>query len=242
MSNEGNIMSRKSTQRITANVFIALLAFSSSAVFAQADASFPVIIISETNDGTDPPNCSGILNAAGGPPEVSLDLDNDGIEDICLGSSSLSCSDPINLDCSASTTGNGSLCSLQNAATRLMDSDPVAASNFGNLVGPNFVPGPTSISVPLLGTPLVIGFQGVSTNPAVTGYFELQINDVDGTNCGYSFGNAYVDDGSTGINYGDISRGAATAVPTMSLYGLILTTLGLLLLGSRHLRRVRKRD
>jgi hypothetical protein len=72
----------------------------------------------------------------------------------------------------------------------------------------------------------------------------LQINDLDGTNCGYNFGNAYVDDGSTGINYGDIpaSPRAATTVPTMSLYGLMLTTLGLLLLGSRHLRRVRKRD
>jgi hypothetical protein len=237
-------MSRQIAQRIANSIFITFLAFSSGMVFAQANASYPVNVISESNNGDNPPNCSGINSESGGPPEVTLDLDNDGIQDICLGSNATSCSDPINLDCSASTVGSGSFCSVQNVVNRLMASNPVAAANFGNPVGPNFIPSATSISVPLLGIPLVIGFQGVSSNAALTGYFELQINDLDGTNCGYSFGNAYVDDGSTGINYGDIpaSPGAATTVPTMSLYGLILTTLGLLLLGSRHLRRVRKRD
>ena len=239
-------MSRQIAQRIGNSIFITFLAFSSSVVFAQADASYQVTAISESNDGTDPPNCSGILNAAGGPPEVTLDLDNDGIQDICLGSNTTnSCVGSINLDCSASL-GNGSSCSEQDSAptNRLMDSNPFAAANFGNPVGPIFRTSANGIDGSFLGTPLVIGFQGTSSNAALTGYFELQINDVDGTNCSYSFGNAYVDDGSTGINYGDIpaSAGAATPVPTMSLYGLILTTLGLLLLGSRHLRRVRKRD
>jgi hypothetical protein len=198
-------MSSQIAHRITSSIFITLLAFSSSTVMAQADASYPVKVIFETNDGSNPPNCSSqIFNKAGGPPEVTLDLDNDGIQDICLGSVSLSCSDPINLDCSSSSLGSGSDCSEQNSSpTRLMDSNPVAAANFGNPVGPIFDTTANNITVPLLGIPLVIGFQGTSSNAALTGYFELQINDVDGTNCSYSFGNAYVNDGSSGINYGD---------------------------------------
>jgi hypothetical protein len=239
-------MSRPIAQRIVNSIFITFLAFSSSMVFAQANVSYPVNVISEFNNGDNPPNCNEIFNEAGGPPEVALDLDNDGIQDICLGSDTeLSCVGPINLDCSASAEGNGANCSEQGSnPNRLMDSDPFAAANFGNPVGPIFRTSANGIDGSFLGTPLVIGFKGTSSNAALTGYFELQINDVDGTNCSYRFGNAYVDDGSTGINYGDIpaSAGAATTVPTMSLYGLMLTTLGLLLLGSRHLRRVRMRD
>ena len=36
--------------------------------------------------------------------------------------------------------------------------------------------------------------------------------------------------------------GGATAVPTMSIYGLMLTTLGLLLVATRRLRQSGKRD
>ena len=89
------------------------------------------------------------------------------------------------------------------------------------------------------GTPLVIGFQGVSSNAALTGYFELQINDVDGTNCSYSFGSAYVDDGVEGINYGDTppippGPGGPVVVPTLPVFGLILTMLGMVLAVFRH--------
>lgn len=234
-------MLRKILRSITWGGLVTYLALCSNAVFAAAFASYPVVVISETNNGDDPPDCRGILDQAGGPPEVTLDLDNDGIQDICLGSNSTTCANPVNIDCAESTLGsNGSLCSHE-STNFFMGGDPTVTTNNGNPVGDDFRDEAVSVSASLLGEPLVIGFQGVSSNAALTGYFEMQIDDVDGTNCSYSFGNAYVDDGVEGLNYGDTppeppSRGAVP-VPTMPLYGLVLTAVGLLLVAWRGIGR-----
>ena len=78
-----------------------------------------------------------------------LDLDNDGIQDICLGSNTFdTCSSPVNLDCAASTVGGGSDCSEQNTSD-LMAGDATVTANDGGAVGPNFENSATSIAVPL---------------------------------------------------------------------------------------------
>ena len=214
--------------------------FNTTTALADAFATFPVDVIEELNDGSEPAGCD-INQLSGGLPEASFDLDGDGFADICFGSNANTCSGTVNFDCSAAS-GNSN-CSLQtNVEGGFMDGDATAATNNGNPVGPNFDDSPTSITV-AIGTPLVVGFQGASTNASLTGYFNFQIDDVDGTNCSYTFGSVYVDDGSEGLDYGDTVGGpspSATAVPTLSQWGLIL--LSMLLLGVASVSLYRRKQ
>ncbi len=235
-------MPRQIVQRATKCIFMALLALCSTSILADADAAYSVVVISESNDNIHS-DCESINDITDGPPEVTLDLDGDGTHDICISSASSSCSGTVNFDCS-SADGNSD-CS-GNPGRTFMDGDASVGTNNGSPVGPNFYSTVDSINASL-STPLVVGFQGASSNPNLTGYFEVQINVVNPDTCSYSFGNSYVDDGRAGINYGDTTSsgadgGAPTAVPTMSLYGLMLTALGLLLVVTHRLRELANRN
>ncbi len=165
---------------------------------------FEVVSIDSLNDGSVPVGCSGAVNnAAGGVFEVSLDLDSDGVEDICLGSGSASCDAGFNFDC-VSATG-GSQCSIQNNLlgqnNEFMEGDLLLSTRAGQAIGPLFVNATESTDAVMADTDLVFGFQGASNHPGVEGYVGLRVNSSD---CSYQFTGAYFDSGDDSLGYGDV--------------------------------------
>ncbi|GEM_PF-1176323 len=160
----------------------------------------PVTVIESLNDGNVPVSC-GVMNSnANGVFEVSLDVDEDGIEDICLGSGSNTCAGGFNFDCASGL--NNSLCSTEdnNTSNTLMAADVRLSTHLGDAVGPNFINSTDSTDGVPTGEALVIGFLGSSNYPGLRGYFGL---NVDETDCSYTFTNAIFDDGDGSILYGD---------------------------------------
>lgn len=165
-----------------------------------AGGTSPVTIIESVNDGSLPADCVGPLDAAaGGVPEVSLDLDGDAVADICLGSGSNSCSTGFNFDC-ANATG-GAECSSEDdidANQSFMDNEMRLAARNGDLVGAGFTQNTDSIDGVPADTELVFGFRNASNTPLTLGFVPLSVNSTD---CSYTFDDAQFDDGDALIEY-----------------------------------------
>ncbi len=187
-------MTYTSVSRIAA-LLLAVPAF----CLAQTTSS-PVTIIESFNDGTVPADCVGALNfSAGGVPEVSLDLDGDAVADICLGSSSNSCSTGFNFDCA--NAAGGAECSTEDdtsAPQSFMDNEMRLASRSGDLVGPGFTSNTDSIDGVPTDTSLVFGFRNASNTPLTLGFVPFRVNSAD---CSYTFDDAQFDDGDALIEY-----------------------------------------
>ena len=164
-------------------------------------SSFDVSVIDSVNDGSVPAGCS-INSGAGGIAEVSLDLDEDGIADLCIGGGDppANCSADFNLDCSS--VAGGSLCSAEEDSVNstFMAGDFSYSSRFGDQVGPTFVAETGSVDGPFGDTLLAVGFSGASSNPGLLGYFIMRINGAD---CSLGFGRAIFDNGDGVLAYGD---------------------------------------
>ena len=158
----------------------------------------PVTVIGSVNDGNVPIGCGALNNNAGGVYEVSLDLDEDGFEDICLGSSTNSCAGGFNFDCASGL--NHSQCSTEGVIDTFMAGDATQSTNLGDFVGPNFSPEPDAISGVQAGQVLVVGFDGSSLYPGRKGYFGLSVNVSD---CSYIYTDVIFDNGDGNLLYGD---------------------------------------
>jgi hypothetical protein len=169
-------------------------------VFA-LNQSFQVNVIEAVNDGGLPIGC-GNNSAVGGIEEMSLDLDNDGVADICIGGavSAPNCLTPFNFDCSG--TNAGSLCSTEQDSEigEIMGGSLFLADKQGDEVGPNFRIFAESIDGLFVDNPLVIGFLDASSSPQTIGYFSLTINSND---CSYEFGRSFLFDDDEVVIYGD---------------------------------------
>ncbi len=166
-------------------------------VLSQGSSS-PVTIIASVNDGSLPTDCTGMLNAAaGGIPEVSLDMDGDMVADICLGSATNSCDMGFTLDC-ASAVG-GAECATEDdisAPQVFMDNELRLISRSGDLVGAGFdlQPDPASNVPP--DSQLVFGFRNPSNTPLTLGFADFTVNSAD---CSYTFADAQFDADGDGL-------------------------------------------
>lgn len=172
------------------------------AVALAQKTSSPITIIESLNDGSVPADCLGGLDAAaGGLPEVSLDLDGDALADICLGSTTTtaSCAAGFSLDCSA--TSGGGECSTEDdisAPQVFMDDELRLIVRNGDLVGAGFDQNPdAAMNIPA-DAPLVFGFRNGTNTPLTLGFAALSVNASD---CSYNFGEAQIDDGDAQLEY-----------------------------------------
>lgn len=182
----------------------------------------PVNVLSQVNDGSRPAVCVGSLNVnIGGVSEMSLDLDQDGVADVCFGSATNNCSAGFNYDALSLNT------------TKLMATGDVimnganATLTFwnGQAVGP-FQATSGSINSANIGqpdVPMVFGFQGGSNTAATdVGYFSFTVKSAD---CSISFGKVDIAAGAnTFSNAVAASTATATPVPFTSPIGLLLMT------------------
>lgn len=173
------------------------LTFYSTLVFGLGGTS-PVTIIEILNDGSVPADCVGVLDAAaGGVPEVSLDLDGDAIADICLGSATSSCDGGFDLDCGIAT--GGAECATEediSAPQVFMDSELRLIVRSGDLVGAGFDQNPDSASNVPPDSQLVFGFRNASDTPLTLGYTGFSVNSSD---CSYTFDEAQFDEDGDGF-------------------------------------------
>jgi hypothetical protein len=203
------------------------LRFSATALFGLLTATShaaivgPVNVLSQVNDGTVSSACSGINSNVNGVSEMELDLDQDGIADVCFGSASNVCTSGFNYDAKSlsgtllmSTNGfsimNGSNATL--AYWNGLPVDPFQATS-GNI-------GSAGIGVP--DVPMVFGFKGGSSAGSANkiGYFSFTVNSSD---CSINFGS--VDMAASSNTFSDAVVASAptpAAIPTLGEWAMIL--------------------
>ncbi len=136
----------------------------------------PVNVLSQVNNGTRPAVCvGGGLNAsAGGVAEMALDLDQDGVADVCFGSQSASCGanfnyDALTLNTTKMMSTGGSIMNGTNATLAFWNGQAV-----GPFQGTTGSIGSANIGQP--DVPMVFGFQGGSNSPATAvGFFSFTV-------------------------------------------------------------------
>jgi len=213
--------------------------------FANASIVGPVNLLEQVNNGTRPVLCGSLsLNAvAGGIIEMALDLDQDGVVDVCLASGHAHCNAGFNFDAS---THNGTLLSSQSGpGGSIMGATNLTLAFWaGQVVGPNFqaASGVTgSSNFGQTDQPLVFGFRGGS-NTATTEYGMFSFT-VDSTDCSITFGS--VDYASGGNTYSNIVAAvvttvAATPVPTLSAWALLILSalIGFISISKRNKKQI----
>jgi hypothetical protein len=216
----------------------ALLAIVTTA--SQAAIVGPVNVLNQVNDGSIPGVCGapGDVNASvGGVPEMSLDLDQDGVADVCFGSASNNCNSGFNYD--AISLGTTKL--MTTNGNSIMDgANATLAFWNGQAVGPfQAVTGSiSSASIGVPDVPMVFGFQGGSNSAATdVGYFSFTVKSSD---CSVNFGRVDIAAGANTFSNAVAAVAAAVAsVPVTSSTGLLVITALLGLFGFAQLRRQR---
>jgi hypothetical protein len=194
----------------------------------------PVNVLSQVNDGTVPAVCVGSLNrSAGGVAEMALDLDQDGIADICFGSQTSSCTagfnyDALSLNTTRMMSTGGSIMNGTNATLTFWNEQEVGPFQVasGSI---------SSANIGVQGSPMVFGFQGGS-NTALTeiGYFSFTVN----ADCSINFGSVDIaSEANTFSNAVVATPTAATPVPTFSEWSLIFLISLMMMFGLWKVRR-----
>lgn len=217
------------------------LRFSATALFGLLTATShaaivgPVNVLSQVNDGTVSLACSGINSNVNGVAEMELDLDQDGVADVCFGSVSNVCTAGFNYDAKSlpgtllMSTG-GSIMNGLNATLAYWNGlpvDPFQASS-GNI-------GSAQIGVP--DVPMVFGFKGGSSAGSVNqiGYFSFTVNSSD---CSISFGSVdMAPNSNTFSNAVVASAPTPAAIPTLGEWAMIFMASLMGLLAFARIRR-----
>jgi len=206
---------------------------------SQAAIVGPVNVLSQVNDGTRPAVCvGGGLNANGGGVAVmALDLDQDGVADVCFGSGSASCGanfnyDALTLNTTKMMSTGGSIMNGTNATLAFWNGQAV-----GPFQGATGSIGSANIGQP--DVPMVFGFQGGSNSAATdVGYFSFTVK---GSDCSINFGKVDIAPNANTFSNAVVAVVAAAAVAAV----LLTSPIGLLvmasLLGLFGLAQVRRR-
>lgn len=207
---------------------------------SQAAIVGPVNVLSQVNDGTRPAVCvgGGLNVGAGGVAEMALDLDQDGVVDVCFGSTSGGCGagfnyDALTLNTTKMMSTGGSIMNGTNATLAFWN---------GQAVGP-FQGASGSISSANIGqpdVPMVFGFQGGSNSAATAvGYFSFTVK---GSDCSINFGKVDIAANANTFSNAVVAVAAAAvvaAVPLTSPLGLLVMASLLGLFGVAQVRRRR---
>lgn len=204
---------------------------------SQAAIVGPVNVLSQTNNGTAPAVCLGGLNTgSGGVAEMALDLDQDGVADICFGSASNFCTAGFNYDAlSLNTTRmmatGGSIMDGANASLTFWN---------GKAVGPfqAATGSVNSANIGIQGAPMVFGFQGGS-NTALTevGYFSFTVN----ADCSINFGKVDIASGANTFSNAVVAAPtSAAAIPTLSEWSMLFLVSLMAMGGIWQVRRRQK--
>lgn len=174
---------------------------------------------------------------------MALDLDQDGVVDVCFGSyTANSCPDGFNFD---AITFNGTLLSTQDSIFNSImgGTDASMATWEGQEVGPNFQVSSGSTSsanIGIIGEPMVFGFRGGSNTPATeVGYFSFTVNE----DCSIDFGSVDYKTGSNTFSR-SVQAGAkppvsAQSIPTMPVFMSLATACFMALMGFAGIRRTK---
>ena len=202
---------------LAASVLLAVSAATSHAAIVG-----PVNILNQINDGTIPQVCGafGDVNAnVGGVSEMSLDLDQDSVADVCFGSISNTCTAGFNYD--AVSLANTRL--MTTGFSIMNGTDATLTFWNGQSVGPfQGASGPIgSAPIGIPDVPMVFGFQGGSNSaPTDVGYFSFTVNSSD---CSISFGSVDITaNANTFSNAVVASAPTPAAIPTLSEWAMIL--------------------
>ena len=218
---------------LAASALLSLLSMGSHAAIVG-----PVNVLSQVNDGTRPAVCvGGGLNAnAGGVAEMALDLDQDGVADVCFGSQSASCGanfnyDALTLNTTKMMSTGGSIMNGTNATLAFWTGQAV-----GPFQGTTGSIGSANIGQP--DVPMVFGFQGGSNSPATAvGFFSFTVK---GSDCSINFGKVDIAANSNTFTNAVVAGavGAVAAIPVTSPIGLLVMAS---LLGWFGVTQVRRR-
>ena len=204
----------------------------------------PVNVLT-VSDGIKPAECVGGMGAvAGGIAEMSLDLDQDGVVDVCFGSYDTACGANFNFD---AYTANGTILSTQDdvLGNSIMGGvNPVTLAFWnGQPVGPNFQAASGSTSSANIGQPdepLVFGFRGGS-NTATTEYGQFSFT-VHSADCSITFGSVDYQNGSNTYSSIVAAVTSVATIPTLSFWGVMLLSGLLAYFGLRQQRKLSDGD